>query len=67
MANKFEGEVLVEVSQSGLKKSDYTCGGCFMSVPLEVVNSLMSRDEMIICPICGRVLVLDLNPTELTA
>jgi predicted nucleic acid-binding Zn-ribbon protein len=67
LVDKFDGEVLVEVGQSGLKKSEYSCRGCFMSIPLELVNSLMSRDKMVICSSCGRVLVLDLNPTELTA
>ena len=67
LVDKYEGEVLVEINKSGLRNTDHTCGGCFMSIPLELVNSLMSRDELVICPSCGRVLVLDLNPTELTA
>jgi len=35
-----------------------------MKVPLEVANSLMTRDDVIICPTCGRILVLDKNPKQ---
>jgi len=59
LADRYNGEVLAEVSQLNGKRSDHTCGGCYMSVTLESVNSLMTRDEVVTCPSCGRILVLD--------
>jgi uncharacterized protein len=64
MADRFEGEVLATVARLNGKRGDHSCGGCFMSIPLEMVNSLMSRDEVVVCPSCGRILVLEMNPIQ---
>jgi len=64
LADHFDGQVMVEVATGNARRSEYLCGGCFMSIPLEVVNTLMSRDELITCPNCGRFLVLDLHGTQ---
>jgi len=37
----------------------YSCGGCFMGVPAESVNMLLTRDDIIRCPNCTRILVFD--------
>ena len=36
----------------------YSCGGCFMGITAESVNLLMTRDEIIRCSNCTRILVL---------
>ncbi|KPK74760.1 MAG: hypothetical protein AMJ79_13255 [Phycisphaerae bacterium SM23_30] len=64
LAKRYDGEVLARVERSENRRSEQTCGGCFMSVPLEIVNSLMSRDDVLTCANCGRILVLDLNPKQ---
>ena len=64
LAERYDGEVLAKVERSENRRSEQTCGGCFMSVPLEIVNSLMSRDDVQTCANCGRILVLDLNPQQ---
>ncbi len=64
LAERFDGEVLAEVNQPDTRRPDRQCGGCFMTIPLEVANALMSRDELIMCPSCGRILVLDKNPMQ---
>ena len=64
LADRFDGEVLAKVDKMNGSRGDYSCGGCYMSIPLESVNSLMTRDDTITCPNCGRVLVLDLNPKQ---
>ena len=66
LASRFDGEVMVEITKSS-RKDEQTCGGCYMSIPLEYVNALMTKDEVVVCPSCGRFLALDLNPAELTA
>ena len=59
LADRYDGEVLAEVSHSNNRKTEQSCGGCFMSIPLETVNSLMIRDDVVVCSNCGRILVLD--------
>ncbi len=62
LADRYDGEVLATIAHvNGKRKSEQTCGGCFMSVPLETVNSLMTRDEVLICPNCGRILIMELK------
>ena len=63
LAGRFVGEALAEVSELNARRSEYGCGGCFMSIPLQLVNSLMSKDVPVICPNCGRLLVLELTPS----
>lgn len=64
LAVRFDGEVLAEVSKRNGPRGDSTCGGCYMKVTLEVVNSLMTKDEALACNNCGRILVLDANPKQ---
>jgi len=64
LAERYDGEVLAEISKLNGPRGDHTCGGCFMGVTLETVNALMSHDDVITCPNCGRILVLDKNPKQ---
>ena len=63
LAERFDGEDVTEVTELNARRAEYGCGGCFMKIPREMVNSLMSRDDVVICPTCGRILVLELNQT----
>ena len=59
VADTYDGEAVVEVdTQQSSKTSSYSCGGCFMSVTAECVNQLMTRDEIVRCSNCTRILVL---------
>jgi predicted nucleic acid-binding Zn-ribbon protein len=58
-AERHEGEAMGVVSRPHPKREEYVCGGCNMSVPLEQVNALRSRDEIQLCNICGRILCLE--------
>lgn len=57
LADSFDGEVLVEIIEPKSRRGVCTCGGCFMTVPLEIVNALLTKDEVITCD-CGRILML---------
>ncbi len=36
---------------------EYTCGACFMSLPIQVVNAtLTSKDKPVVCSSCDRIL-----------
>lgn len=56
---RHEGEAMGRVGRVHPKREEYICTGCHMSVPLERVNSLQTRDEVQLCPNCQRILCLD--------
>jgi predicted nucleic acid-binding Zn-ribbon protein len=57
VAETYDGQAVSIVEQSEDKSGTYSCGGCFMGVPAESVNVLMTKDEIIRCPNCTRILV----------
>ena len=62
VADTYDGEALALVEQQDERREAYSCGGCFMGIPIETVNMLMTKDEISRCPSCTRILVL--KPTE---
>lgn len=58
VAETYDGEAVVKVDQQEGKSGAYSCGGCFMGITAESVNMLMSRDEIIRCANCTRILIL---------
>jgi len=52
-----DGEALAEVTRED-PRSDYTCGGCYMALPMERVNLLATTNELVRCPSCARILYL---------
>lgn len=58
VAETYDGEAVVEVEEQEGRSSVYSCGGCFMSITNECVNILMTRDEILRCSNCTRILVL---------
>lgn len=54
------GEPLGVVEEADRKRLEYICGGCYMQIPIERINTLLTRrDEMVTCSSCGRILVID--------
>ncbi len=58
VAETYDGEALATIEKQGDKIETYSCGGCFMGITTETVNLLMTRDDIIRCPTCSRILVL---------
>ena len=56
VAETYDGQAVVEVEE---QSGTYSCGGCFMGVPAESVNMLMTKDDIIRCPNCTRILVVN--------
>jgi len=57
VAETYDGEAIAVIeAQNG--KTGYSCGGCFMSLPAESANHLMTKDDIIRCPNCTRILIL---------
>jgi predicted nucleic acid-binding Zn-ribbon protein len=58
VAETYDGQAVVAVEQQGGRTEAYSCGGCFMGITAESVNMLMTKDDIIRCPNCTRILVL---------
>lgn len=58
VAETYDGEAVAQVEEQEGRNAAYSCGGCFMGITAESVNLLMTRDELIRCPNCTRILVL---------
>jgi len=54
----YDGQAVAVIEQQNGKKGAYTCGGCFMGLTAECVNLLMTKDDIIRCSNCTRILVL---------
>jgi predicted nucleic acid-binding Zn-ribbon protein len=58
VAETYDGQAVAEIEQQEDKKGTYSCGGCFMGITAESINLLMTKDDLIRCPNCTRILVL---------
>ena len=58
VAETYDGEAVVKIEEQEGRTSAYSCGGCYMGVPAESVNVLMTKDDILRCPNCTRILVL---------
>lgn len=58
VAETYDGQAVAVVEQHEGKTGTYSCGGCFMNIAAELVNLLMTKDEIIRCPNCTRIIVL---------
>ncbi|HEY7117037.1 MAG TPA: C4-type zinc ribbon domain-containing protein, partial [Tepidisphaeraceae bacterium] len=64
LAERFEGEALSPLEKPDRRREEYVCGACQMSLVVDVYNRLHSRDDLVACPSCGRLLFIpeDLPP-----
>lgn len=62
VAETYDGEAIAKVELQDSRSGVYTCGGCFMGLTNETANMLMTRDDVIRCPNCARILVM--GPSE---
>lgn len=58
VADTYDGHAVATIDQQENRKGAYSCGGCFMAITAESVNLLMTKDEIIRCSNCTRILVL---------
>jgi len=61
----YDGQAVALIEQQGGTKGAYSCGGCFMGLTAECVNLLMTKDDIIRCPNCTRILALGDIQSEL--
>lgn len=54
-----DGEPLAVVEETDRRRMEYICGGCYMQLPVEKLNILLTSDNPVRCTSCGRFLYLD--------
>jgi predicted nucleic acid-binding Zn-ribbon protein len=64
LAEHHEGEALSAINKPDRRREEYICSACNMELVTDVYNKLHSRDEMVFCPSCRRILYIpeDLPP-----
>jgi predicted nucleic acid-binding Zn-ribbon protein len=66
LAEKYEGESMAALGKPDRRREEYICNSCNMSLVADIYNRLHSRDDMVICPNCRRMLYIpDELPPEL--
>jgi uncharacterized protein len=58
MAERFEGEALSAIAKPNPRREEYVCTACNMDLVTDVYNKLHSRDDLILCPSCSRILFI---------
>jgi predicted nucleic acid-binding Zn-ribbon protein len=60
LCDQHDGEALAPAVEDNAKRMEYSCGGCYMTIPLERVNSLFTQpNTLTTCPSCQRFLYVD--------
>ena len=64
LADRFDGEPLSALAKPDRRREEYLCTACNMDLVTDVYNKLHSRDELVYCPSCRRLLFIpeDLPP-----
>ncbi|MCK4850235.1 MAG: hypothetical protein KAT11_02735 [Phycisphaerae bacterium] len=58
IGQSFNGQAMAAVTQPDHRGSAYCCSGCYMSITIDTVDVLMSKDEIKQCPNCQRLLYI---------
>lgn len=56
IAETYDGEAMASVERASESSESYTCSGCFMGLPAEMVNILTNKDDIRKCSNCSRIL-----------
>lgn len=63
LADRLDGDAVCLVAETSRKFHEYSCEGCSMKVPRQLINALLNQPETpCSCPSCGRLLAM---PAEL--
>jgi uncharacterized protein len=58
LADKFDGEAMSALAKPDRRREEYVCTICNMDLVTDVYNKLHSRDELMFCPSCHRILYI---------
>ena len=58
LADRFEGEAMSPLIKPDKRREEYSCSACMMDLVRDVYNKLHTRDELVFCPSCRRILYI---------
>lgn len=59
LADNYDGEAMAPIIEEDRRRLEYTCGGCYMQIPIERVNQLITQDQIVRCTSCSRILYIE--------
>ena len=64
LADHHDGEAMSAIHKPDRRREEYSCTACMMDLVTDVYNKLHTRDELVFCPSCRRILYIpdDLPP-----
>lgn len=62
LADHHDGEALSALAKPDRRREEYICSACNMELVTDIYNKLHSRDDIVFCPSCRRILYI---PEEL--
>jgi predicted nucleic acid-binding Zn-ribbon protein len=64
LADRLDGEAMSAIAKPNRRAEEYVCTACNMDLVTDVYNKLHTRDDLIYCPSCRRILYIpdDLPP-----
>jgi uncharacterized protein len=62
MADKYDGGAMAAIARPNPRREEYICTSCNMDLVVDLYNRLHTRDEVVFCPSCKRMLYI---PDEL--
>jgi predicted nucleic acid-binding Zn-ribbon protein len=63
LADRYDGEAMSPLVRPDRRVEEYLCTACHMELVRDVYNRLHSRDDMVFCTSCGRILYIPENMT----
>lgn len=63
LADRYDGEAMSPLVRPDKRVEEYLCTACHMELVRDVYNRLHTRDDLVFCTSCGRILYI---PEELT-
>lgn len=64
LADRYDGEAMAGIDRPDRRKEEYLCTACNMDLVRDIYNKLNSRDDVVFCPNCQRMLFI---PDHFTA
>ena len=64
LADRYEGEAMSALQRPDRRREEYVCTSCNMDLVADIYNKLHTRDDLVFCPNCQRILYIpdDLPP-----
>lgn len=58
LAERYDGEAMAHIARSDPRSEQYVCTSCNMELVIDIYNRLKTRDDLVMCPNCGRMLYI---------